>query len=312
VGQELFDKLNEDMELLEVSQGEFIESDFLSGSISPMTFGSAKYSWGVDLFLSLFAKYSPPPSGRLTTDGNIVEATDDKFSGFVFKIQANMDRKHRDRVAFVRICSGRFDRGMKVKHARLGKEIRLAYANQFMAQDRETVDIAFSGDIVGVNDSGHFQIGDSISEGKSIEFEPMPRFSPEVFAKLTIKDPLKRKQLQKAVLQLSEEGTVQLFYDPFWGKQDPIIGVVGELQFDVLMFRLNDEYGLNVTLERQPLTVARWPVKNGGGSVGDSIHGGAKLYQDHADKPVVLLAKEWDLNWLQKENPDLEFKFTGA
>ena len=145
---------------------------------------------------------------------------------------------------------------MKVKHARLDREIRLAYANQFMAQDRETVDEAYSGDIVGVNDSGHFQIGDSISVGKRVEFTPMPRFSPEVFAKLNIKDPLKRKQLQKALQQLSEEGMVQLFYDPFFGLQDPILGVVGELQFDVLMYRLNDEYGLDVKLERQAFL---WP-----------------------------------------------------
>ncbi len=312
VGKELFDKLNEDMELLDVAQGEFDEKEFLAGKISPMTFGSAKFSWGVDLFIELFAQYAPAPSVRKTVEGNYVDAKGEKFSGFVFKIQANMDRKHRDRVAFVRICSGKFERGMKVKHARLNKEIRLAYANQFMAQDRETVDVAYSGDIVGVNDSGHFQIGDSISEGKIIEFEPMPRFSPEVFAKLTIKDPLKRKQLQKAVQQLSEEGTVQLFYDPFWGKQDPIIGVVGELQFDVLLYRLNDEYGLNVTLDRQPLSVARWPVKKDGSKMESTIQGGSKLYMDHADKPVVLLAKEWDLNWLQKENPDLEFRFTGA
>jgi peptide chain release factor 3 len=311
VGAELFDKLQEDMELLDLSQGDFVLEEFISGKVSPMTFGSAKFSWGVDLFLDLFVQLAPEPPSRKTKSGDSVDPKGESFSGFVFKIQANMDRKHRDRVAFIRICSGKFERGMKVNHLRLDKEIRLAYANQFMAQDRETVDIAYSGDIVGVNDSGNFQIGDSISVGKRIEFEPMPRFSPEVFAKLNIKDPLKRKQLQKAVSQLSEEGTVQLFYDPFWGKQDPIIGVVGELQFDVLLYRLNDEYGLDVKLERQAFTVARWPVNKETSQVISSIKGGGKLYTDHSERPVVLLAKEWDLNWLIKENPDLEFRFTG-
>ena len=312
VGERLFGKFQEDMELLELALGPFDKEEFMAGQVSPMTFGSAKYTWGVDLFLELFAEQAPPPLARQTVQGKNVDPYSESFSGFVFKIQANMDRKHRDRVAFVRICSGRFERGMKVKHARLNKEIRLAYANQFMAQDRETVDEAYSGDIVGVNDSGHFQIGDSISEGRALEFMPMPRFSPEVFGKLNIKDPLKRKALQRALQQLSEEGMVQLFYDPFFGKQDPILGVVGELQFDVLMFRLNDEYGLDVKLERQPFSVARWPVKKNGESVGSSIQGGTKLYMDHVERPVVLLAKEWDLNWLHKENPELDFKITGG
>lgn len=311
VGQELADKLIEDMELLDIALGPFDKEEFLAGKVSPMTFGSAKYNWGVDLFMELFALHAPAPLQRKSLDGNLIDPHSSNFSGFVFKIQANMDRKHRDRVAFVRICSGKFERGMKVKHARLGREIRLAYANQFMAQDRETLDEAFPGDIVGVNDSGHFQIGDSISTNKVIEFEPIPRFSPEVFAKLHIKDPLKRKQLHKALEQLSEEGTVQLFYDPAWGKQDPIIGVVGELQFDVLLFRLNDEYGLEVRLDRQPYSVARWPVDDLGKAV-KSLAGGARLYMDHIEQPVVLLAKEWDLNWLVKENPDVQFNFTGA
>ncbi|MCB0342535.1 MAG: peptide chain release factor 3 [Bdellovibrionales bacterium] len=311
VGDELFNKLQEDLELLEGALGPFLIEEFLAGEVSPMTFGSAKFSWGVDLFLDLFADYAPGPVARRSQDG-LIDPHDKGFSGFIFKIQANMDRKHRDRVAFMRICSGKFERGMKVKHTRLGREIRLAYANQFMAQDRETIEEAYSGDIVGVNDSGNFQIGDSVSVGKSIEFTPMPRFSPEVFAKLTIKDPLKRKQLQKALMQLSEEGMVQLFYDPFFGLQDPILGVVGELQFDVLMFRLNDEYNLEVKLERQPFSVARWPRKKDGAIIGKSINGGAKLYMDNHERPVVLLAKEWDLNWLIKENPDLEFHITGG
>ena len=308
IGDALFEKLQEDMELLEVALEPFDEEEFLAGQVSPMTFGSAKFSWGVDLFLNLFSQHAPMPSTRASNHGEWSPFHKD-FTGFVFKIQANMDRKHRDRMAFVRICSGKFTRGMKVKHARLGRDIRLAYASQFMAQDRDTVDDAFAGDIVGVTDTGYFQIGDTITTGKEISFDPMPRFSPEVFAKLSIKDPLKRKQLQKAVQQLAEEGTVQLFFDPFFGFQDPIVGVVGELQFDVLLYRLNDEYKLDVKLERQSFSVARWPVHKESQQSIKELSGG-RLYMDKDETPVVLLDKEWDLNWLLKENPDVEFLMT--
>ena len=227
-----------------------------------------------------------------------------------------MDRRHRDRVAFLRICSGEFQRGMKVQHQRLDRELRLAYANTFMARDRETVEEAFAGDIVGLIDTGNFQIGDTITDGKKLTFDEMPRFSPECFARLSIKDPLKRKQMQKAVSQLAEEGSVQVFIDPRVGEQDPVLGVVGELQFDVLLYRLNDEYGLEVKLERLPLGVARWPkYKEDGPGVkaGDrpkAINGGGILYRDLKENPVVLVKQEWDLQWLTKENPNLDFHFT--
>lgn len=311
VGEELFKTLQEEMELLEVAIGEFSQEEFLAGQVSPMTFGSAKHNWGVDLFLELFAAHSPEPRPRHSTAGEI-SPFDKGFSGFVFKIQANMDRKHRDRVAFLRICSGEFERGMKVFHPRLDRELRLAYANQFLARERETVDQAFPGDIVGIIDTGYFQIGDTITSGKSFQFDPIPRFSPEIFGKLSIKDPLKRKTLQKGVQQLAEEGTIQLLYDPIVGKQDPLVGVVGELQFDVLLFRLNDEYQLDVRLDRLPYSVARWPVNKEGKPVGQDLKGGARLFRDESDRPVVLVEKEWDLNWLKKENPDVEFRFSGG
>lgn len=314
---ELYQKFIEDMELLEGALPPWNQEEFLAGKISPMTFGSAKNNWGVDLFLDLFAEYSPGPSPRKSSLGE-VNPESKQFSGFVFKIQANMDRKHRDRVAFIRICSGKFERGMKVQHQRLGRELRLAYANTFMARDRETVDEAFAGDILGIIDTGNFQIGDTITDGKKMIFDELPRFSPECFARLSIKDPLKRKQMQKAILQLAEEGTVQIFIDPRVGEQESIIGVVGELQFDVLLYRLNDEYGLEVKLERLPLGVARWPQWKEGAAQSksgevfpSSIKGGSVLYKDSRERPVVLLQKEWDLNWLIKENPDLEFHITG-
>ncbi len=310
VGQEFFAKLQEEMELLEVAIGDFVQEEFMAGQVSPMTFGSAKQNWGVDLFLELFADYSPEPSAHHSTAGN-VEPLDKNFSGFVFKIQANMDKKHRDRVAFLRICSGEFERGMKVYHPRLQRELRLAYANQFMARERETVDNAYPGDIVGLIDTGYFKIGDSITSGKDLQFDPIPRFSPEIFGRLSIKDPLKRKTLQKGVQQLAEEGMIQLLYDPAYGKQDPVVGVVGELQFDVLLFRLNEEYQLDVRLDRLPFTAARWPVGKDGKAPKEAIKGGAKVYMDEFDQPVVLLEKEWDLNWLKKENTEIDFRITG-
>ena len=309
VGPELFRQLQEEMELLEVAIGDFDQQEFLDGLVSPMTFGSAKHNWGVDIFLELFADYAPSPSKRGSSVGEI-KPTDKNFSGFVFKIQANMDRKHRDRVAFLRICSGTFERGMKVRHPRLDRDLRLSYANQFLARERETVDVAYAGDIVGIIDTGYFKIGDTITDGKDLQFEPIPRFSPEIFGRLSIKDPLKRKTLQKGVQQLAEEGTIQMLYDPLIGKQDPIVGVVGELQFDVLLFRLNDEYQLDVRLDRLPFTVARWPFGKDGQPVKGALKGGSRLYLDEDERPVVLLEKEWDLNWLKKENPEVEFRVT--
>ena len=376
--EDLFNKFQEDLDLIEGVLDPFDETEFLKGRVSPMTFGSAKFNWGVDLFLELFSEKSPAPGPRNTSEGLLVQPNDKYFSGFVFKIQANMDPKHRDRVAFVRVCSGRFERGMRTQHIRLKRDLRLSYANQFMAKDRKTVDEAYAGDIVGITDTGLFQIGDSLSSGPKIHFGEMPRFPPEVFAKLSIANPLKRKQLQKAILQLSQEGVVQLFHDPLYGPQNPILGVVGELQFDVLLYRLNDEYKLDVKLDKQAFSVARWITRKEDSTTSEdlghtrlshasvnhtsvdhasvnhasvnhtsvdedsknkihrpangkskenrlhskasqkkeeitssSLKGGRTLYKDSQGNPVVLLEREWDLNWLIKENPDLSFHFTG-
>ncbi len=310
INQDVLDIFYEEIELLEIALGPLNIDEFLAGEVSPMTFGSAKYNWGVDLFLDLFTTYAPGPGTRQSKEGEVDPHSKD-FTGFVFKIQANMDRKHRDRVAFLRICSGKFERGMKVRHVRLDRELRLAYANQFMAQDRETVDEAFPGDIVGITDTGYFQIGDSVTSGKKASFGDIPRFSPERFARVTIKDPLKRKQLQKAIGQLSEEGAIQLFFDPILGQQDPVIGVVGELQFDVLMFRLNDEYKLDARLDRMGFEAARWPVERESGTpIAAGLKGSHRKFEDANGHPVVLLEREWDLNYLRKENPEVEFRIT--
>lgn len=309
VGDELYEVFAETIELLEGALEPFSKEAFLRGEISPMTFGSAKYNWGVDLFLQLFCAEAPAPADRMTSVGEL-SAKDKNFSGFVFKIQANMDRKHRDRVAFIRVCSGRFERGMKVYHTRLERDVRLAYATQFMAQERETVDEAFSGDIVGVTDTGHFQIGDTVTAGKNFSFMPIPRFAPEIFGRLNVKDPLKRRKMHEAVGHLVEEGLIQFFYHPSIGRQDAILGVVGELQFEVLLYRLEDEYGLDVKLERLPFELARWVFNADGQPYREAPKGVDDLYLDNFENPVVLLNSEWDLKWLERDNPDLRFSLS--
>ena len=303
--QDFIDQLVEDLELLDGALPPFEVEKFLSGEISPVTFGSAKQNFGVDIFLDFFTKYAPAPGARKLKSGEEMEPKDNNFTGFVFKIQANMNKKHRDRMAFIRVCSGQFERGMKVHHTRLNREIRIAHSASHVAEDGETVDDAYAGDILGVNDTGNFQIGDSICTKGKVEFEAIPRFAPELFAHLRVKDALKRTKLQKGMNAMAQEGTIQLFYDPFLGHQDPIVGVVGELQFDVLLRRLQDEYGLDAKLERLPFSVARWPRLNDEAT--DQLKGTFTIYKDMYEQPVILLNQEWDLNWAQRENPDIEF-----
>jgi len=299
-------QVREELDLIENVLPPFSVEAFLSGEISPVTFGSAKQNFGVNTYLDFFCKYAPGAQGRPLKSGEKMDPLDANFSGFVFKIQANMDRRHRDRVAFLRICSGRFERGMKVKHMRKEKEIRLAYSNQFVAASRETVDEAFAGDIVGVNDTGNFAIGDCVAVSGKVVFEDIPKFAPELFGKLSVRDALRRQKMIEALNHLSEEGAIQLFYDPVMGPQDLIIGAVGELQFEVLQHRLNDEYNLQVQLNRLPFTVARWP-RTKDGKPAMELKGGLALYRDMIDQPVLLLNQEWDLNWAIRENPEIEF-----
>jgi peptide chain release factor 3 len=305
VRPEVYEQAMEELELVEGVLPEFDKQKFLSGEISPLTFGSAKQNFAVNTFLDFFCAYAPGPQPRTLQTAEAINPIDERFSGFVFKIQANMDRRHRDRIAFIRICSGKFDRGMKVQHARLQRELRLSYSSQFIANEKATVDQAFAGDIVGVADTGNFAIGDSVSTGNNVRFEDIPKFAPELFSKISVGDAMKRKKMLDALVHLSEEGAIQLFVDPHVGMQDPIIGVVGELQFEVLSHRLNDEYGLEVRLNRLPFTVARWPRKDS--KAFDALKGDFTIYKDMIDQPVILLNQEWDLNWAKRENPDVDF-----
>lgn len=306
ISEQVIEMAKEEIELVDGTLPPFDQQKFLNGEISPLTWGSAKQNFAVDTFLDIFVDHAPGPAPRKSKAGP-VNPLDKTFTGFVFKIQANMDRKHRDRVAFVRICSGQFERGMKVNHVRLGRELRLSHSNQFVAQERETVDVAYAGDIIGVNDNGNFRIGDAITSGKTVEFEPIPKFAPELFARLSVRDALKRQKMLKGLQQISEEGAVQLFIEPAIGAQDPIVGVVGELQFEVLQYRLQDEYGLeDVRVNRAPFTVARWP-RDAEGKPVQKLNGNFTIYRDMNEQPVILLNQEWDLNWAKKENPDVDF-----
>lgn len=306
VRPEVYEQTLEELELIEGVLPDFDPKEFLSGKISPLTWGSAKQNFGVNDFLKFFCSFAPGPQPRKTRGGGPVDILDSNMTGFVFKIQANMDRRHRDRVAFIRLCSGKFERGMKIKHSRHDKEIRLAYSNQFVASERETVDVAYAGDIVGVNDTGNFAIGDSVGANSRVIFEDIPKFAPELFARMSVGDAMRRKKMLEALQHLSEEGAIQLFVDPIVGAQDPIIGVVGELQFEVLVRRLLDEYNLEVRLNRLSFTVARWPRTAQGQAV-EQLKGGFTIYRDSIDQPVILLDQEWDLNWAKKENPEVEF-----
>lgn len=286
-------ELEGEADLVQGAGDQFDHDAFLRGEQSPVFFGSALTNFGVEPFLSSFAELCPTPGGRDTSMGRI-EPSDSRFSGFIFKVQANMDPSHRDRIAFLRICSGEFQGGMRVFHYRLGKEIRLARAEQFMAQDRESVERAYAGDIVGLYDPGTFRIGDTLSTEVPMSFDSVPRFSPEHFARLRLLDPMKRKQFQSGIDQLAEEGTVQLFTQP-GREKDPILGVVGRLQFDVLMYRIEHEYGARVELESMPYTCARWVVSDRPLSPKDLEAKRLPLgVADQDGKAVALFRDKWE------------------
>lgn len=295
-------KLVEELELVQTAIGGFDRELFLAGEITPATFSSARNNFGLQVFLDLFSEFAPPPQPKAAKPA-AVAPSENRFSAFVFKIQANMDRAHRDRMAFLRVCSGHFERDMDVKHARLNKTVRLSHSKQFLAQDRTTVDEAYAGDILGIHDPGHFKIGDTLYTGTAVEFEGIPQFSPESFGRLGLRDPLKRKQLQKGIDQLTEEGLVQKFELPHVGAQDPILGVVGTLQFDVMMFRLNEEYGVDAKLERLPYAFARWLRSSDSAVNIQALDLRVPLVRDALGHWVALFTSEWEMNYTQKNAP---------
>jgi peptide chain release factor 3 len=245
----------DEIELVRGASHEFDQEAYLNGELTPVFFGTALSNFGVREMLDGFVEWSPSPIGR-ETNTRKVEATEEKFSGFIFKIQANMDPKHRDRIAFMRVCSGTYSRGMKMRHCRLGKDIKITDAVSFTAGDREGVEEAFSGDIIGLHNHGTIQIGDTFTEGEDLKFTGIPHFAPELFRRVRLKDPMKMKALQKGLQQLSEEGSTQLFMPQ--RNNELIVGAVGQLQYEVVAYRLKDEYKVECIYEAVNVNSARW------------------------------------------------------
>ncbi|NOY44437.1 MAG: peptide chain release factor 3 [Deltaproteobacteria bacterium] len=298
----------EEVELLE-GAGEELDLDRVrAGQLTPVYFGSAVTNFGVEPFLRDFLEMAPAPGPRESTAGP-VGPDEERFSGFVFKIQANMDPQHRDRVAFVRVVSGRFRRGMKVRHPRLGRDVTLALPLQFMAQERVVIDEAFPGDVVGIHDRGTLHIGDTLSEIPDLRFEGVPHFSPEHFARVRVKNALKSKQLNKGLEQLAQEGAIQVFRHPM-GDKDPIVGAVGVLQFDVLRYRLEAEYGVTVTLEPMPFQVARWVEGEGLDPAAVDRDPSTLWCEDRQGRPVILFKSAWAFEWLAERAEGVTFRET--
>ena len=273
-----------------------------------MFFGSAMTNFGVRPFLDAFLEMAPPPSGRPSSSG-FIEPMGEKFTGFVFKIQANMDPAHRDRIAFLRVVSGHYVKGMTAHHVRLDKDIRLAKPTQFMASERTGIEDAWPGDVIGLFDSGIFRIGDTLLEKTTaFEFECVPRFSPEFFAVVRSKDPMKRKQMEKGLEQLSEEGTVQIFQQLQMGMKDPIVGVVGQLQFEVLQYRMDAEYGADIIIDKLPFGHARWVVASKFDPKAFDWEGNRMTVQDRDGLPLVLFRDEWAMQHALQKHPELAFQ----
>ncbi len=301
-------ELREDIELLEGAANPFEYEHYLSASQTPVFFGSAINNFGVQELLDGFVKMAPTPVPRPTISRE-VSPLEEPFSGFVFKIQANMNPAHRDRIAFMRICSGKFTRGMKVKHHRIGKDITLANATIFMAQDRANVDEAWPGDIIGLHNHGTIKIGDTFTPKEVLKFTGIPNFAPEHFRRVLLKNPLKMKQLQKGLLQLAEEGAVQVFR-PLIGS-DYIMGAVGVLQFEVTVARLKNEYGVDAIYETVDYQAARWVSCEDKKKFTEfERKNQASLARDAEGFLTYLAQSEWMLNFFMEKWPDIEFHKT--
>jgi peptide chain release factor 3 len=308
VGESAHQQLLAELELLEVAGNRFDLGRFRAGELTPVFFGSAMNNFGVEPFLDHFIEFAPPPLTRLA-GGTPVEPTSSEFTAFVFKIQANMDQKHRDRIAFTRIVSGRFARGMTVKQVRTGRDLTLNRSLQFLAQERTEIEEAFAGDILGLWDAGILRIGDTLRETADGEFEGIPRFSPEHFRRARLPDSLKRKQLKKGLDQLSEEGAVQVFFDPKTLERDPILGAVGVLQFEVVAARLQNEYGVTVIFDALPYSLARWVGSDGFDPVSfeQKAYGRVKCLVDVEGRALVLFGDEWSMRRTSEAHPELQF-----
>lgn len=308
VGEKDAGQLREDVEMIDTIYESFDTRDYLSAKVAPVFFGSAVNSFGIKELLDTFCQISPEPVARMT-NVRLVEPTEKKFTGFVFKIHANIDPRHRDRIAFLRVCSGTFERGKFYKHVRLGKELRFSNPYMFMADAKEVVEEGYPGDVVGLYDTGNFKIGDTLTEGESLYFTGIPSFSPELFREVVNIDPLKSKQLEKGVSQLAEEGVAQLFTLQPGNRK--VIGTVGELQFEVIQYRLLNEYGASCRFEARPYSKACWITAEDPAKLAEFIRLKSNyIAYDKDENPVFLAETDWILRMNKENNPDIEFHTT--
>ncbi|WP_026339999.1 peptide chain release factor 3 [Amphritea japonica] len=305
---DLYDDFVEEVELVRGASHEYDQTEYLAGRQTPVYFGTALSNFGVREMLDGFVELAPSPIARETLSRSVA-VDEEKFSGFVFKIQANMDPKHRDRIAFMRVCSGSYTRGMKMRHVRIKKDVKIADAVTFLAGDRSNVEEAWSGDIIGLHNHGTIQIGDTFTEGEDLKFTGIPHFAPEMFRRVRPKDPLKMKQLQKGLQQLSEEGAVQLF-QPI-NKNDLILGAVGQLQFEVVVYRLKDEYKVECLYEPVTISTARWVECDDDRKLEEFRRkGGDNLALDGGGLLTYLAPTRVNLSLTEERWPDMQFRAT--
>ena len=307
IGSDFHAQLKDDIELLDGASDPLDQELVNAGKLSPVFFGSALTNFGVETFLEHFLKMTSSPLPRRTTDGE-VDPFDEKFSAFVFKIQANMNKAHRDRIAFMRICSGRFQAGMEVNHVQGGKKIRLTQPQQLMAESRKIIEEAYAGDIFGVFDPGIFSIGDTLCESnEKFRFEGIPTFAPEHFARVRQVDTMKRKQFIKGINQIAQEGAIQIFQEFNTGMEEIIVGVVGVLQFEVLIYRLKNEYNVEVKLDQLPFEYIRW-IENPGEVDVAKIQGTSDMKRicDLKGNPLLLFINSWSVGMVEERNPKLK------
>lgn len=302
----LHETLAMDIELLDGASYEFDRERINTGRLSPVFFGSALTNFGVEPFIKEFLALTTPPLAR-HSDMGMIDPMNDDFSAFVFKIQANMNKAHRDRIAFMRIVSGKFERGMEVKHIQGGKKVRLSQSTRLMASDRETVDEAFAGDIIGIFDPGIFSIGDTITTSKNnFKFDPIPTFAPEHFARITQVDTMKRKQFVKGMEQIAQEGAIQIFREIGGGYEEVIVGVVGVLQLEVLEHRLKTEYNVDIRIQTLSYQYIRWIENEEINPKALNITSDTKLLEDFKERKLLLFTSQWNINWATEKNPDLK------
>lgn len=311
IGDAFYDKLMEDVELLDGASAPLDMDMVGKGELSPVFFGSALTNFGVEIFLQHFLKMTSAPLPRMSDKG-LIDPVEQDFSAFVFKIQANMNKAHRDRIAFMRICSGKFEAGMEVRHVQGGRVMRLSQPQQLMASERKIIDEAYAGDIIGVFDPGVFSIGDTLCKpGEEFSYEGIPTFAPEHFARVRQMDTMKRKQFVKGITQIAQEGAIQIFQEFNTGMEEIIVGVVGVLQFDVLLYRLNNEYNVEVKLERLPYEHIRW-IENEELDVAKLVGtSDMKKVRDLKGAPLLLFVNAWSIGMVLERNEGLRLSEFG-